>query len=505
MTRSRSIFRLKLVVGGWLVVCCLLVAVWRLPNYNHDRFFNADVASAYNLAFDLVSNPIAMLDWWLPSANYIFPEQFLLVPLALTGLKMDLIAPIYSAAVLLVIALGSYLLSMQVLTPRCAAACSITSFASISSPAILAVYPMFALVVPNFHGGVFILIPVILTLAIRAIDSDSTQSRYSTLGVGVLLLLLGFSDRLTAVAVAVPLVLALAGVFGLSASSRLLAFRIAITAAAATFLGILLDVLWRPDNPGARVSFAAGQFAENSVEMWRLGSDLRLTMPWVWWLVPMTPLLALLTLRYVAVAANAETLSVMRARWLLLAGFAAAYSPVMQVVHAASSLEPVLHYRMGDVVVAAVFAPIALSRVLQKKIVNLWSSFLLALSAATLLHALYLSNKRSYGLEEIAPFVACMDRLAEEHGIKYGAGEYWDAVPIRPLSKNGVVAISVAPNLSPRPWNQTNHFDDSRNFEFLILHPSLDAQLVSGFRDGAILEKCGEKRVLVKVSNGSSP
>lgn len=62
----------------WALVTAIFHVVVTSRENSLDRYLNAYMASAFNLALDVVADPSAVLDWTLPNANYLFPDLLML-------------------------------------------------------------------------------------------------------------------------------------------------------------------------------------------------------------------------------------------------------------------------------------------------------------------------------------------------------------------------------------------------------------------------------------------
>lgn len=490
---------------AWAAMSFIFFIAWSSNGTSRDRYLISDMATAYNLALDLARDATAVLDWHLPPANYIFPDQIFLAPFASAGWRIVEIVPFYGSLSLLVLTAGGYALGRQYLPPVAAAVAAAVLASVAGNMMITGYYPNYLIAAPAFHASLAILWPAVLAASSLALSHRLSGRRAwpAILGLCALAGLLAFSDRLSAVINTTPVLVGLAIVALTRRESRLACLSIGLPLLISSSGGVILDSLWRPDNPGAAVAPAIGEFFANSAEMWRLSTSLREGIPWLFYAVLATPLIA-------AVALGVEIFLRRdlpgREGWLLLLASVLAYYLVIQLVHGATTLEPVLHYRLPDVVIACIFLPIVFLRCashLGSVILGPAAALVLCVYAAV--DAAQSGSSRDYGRASIEPLVKCLDQLATKYHLAYGAGEYWDAVPVRPLSLAGLVAVSVQPNLTPRAWNQTARIDARRPFDFIILDKSMEAAALQSLPAPIVIERCGDREILIPAPVTARP
>lgn len=482
---------------GWLVMSLIFFAAWNETNSSHDRYLIADMASAYNLALDIAADPSAMLDWVLPSANYLFPEQIVLVPFAASGWRFDEVIPYYGAVMLVILAIGSFALAIQIVSPQSAAAVSTLTVAAVGAMPVIGAYPGYLLAAPNFHASIPALLPAVLAFVINSAKRRPSDAGAWRGAIPALLTAaaLGFSDRLTLVCLTAPLLAGLCIAAIAMAPYRRGCLSLGLALLCFSGGGALLDFLWRPDNPGAHVGLAIGEFFSNSVDIWRLSGNLRDSLPWTFYATLATPLAGICAL-VAALRSSSRTREDLA--WMIVCGTVTAYYPLVHVVHAASTLEPVVYYRLTDIVLACLFLPLLAARMATRLGgERLGMAGLAALALLSTGHAARSWPHRSFGTPLLWPFVQCLDNLALRDGLQFGAGEYWDAIPVRPLSRAGLDVVSVGPQLRPRPWNQTRRIPPDRPYDFVVDNPGIDRMALERLGTPRAVETCGNRTILI--------
>ncbi len=485
-------------LAAWAAMSSLFYLQLTRDRASLDRFLTADMASAYNLALDVAADPSAVLDWTLPNANYLFPELFLLYPFAVAGWPFDAVIPFYGAISLLVLTLGSYLLARRCLAGWAAAAAASLTVTLAGSLLLVGPYPGNLIAAPNFHSGMAVFTPLILAAAIRGVSRRLGEggsrgwAAFATLLAG----LLAFSDRLAAVSIAAPLAASLLAHAVASPRHRRACLWLAASLALAAAAGVLADMLWRPDNPGVVVAPRLAEFWPNMFEMFRLAHDLRVSLPWIFYGTIAAPVLALAGLAAEMIARRLALLQ--DTPWLLLAVYVLVYFPLMAVVHAGSTLEPVLHYRLTDLVMACVFLPILFLRL--AALAGMRKPGLMLVAAAIVLsatHTVIMPSQRNFGTPLILPLAECLDDLARRYGVSYGAAEYWDAIPMRPLSRQGLTLISAGRDFKPRNWNQTRRLDLDRPYEMIVDRNYFDPVALAALPAPRAIETCSGRTVYI--------
>lgn len=366
-------------------------------------------------------------------------------------------------------------------------------------------YPAYKLLTPQFHAGPALLLPLLAWMLLPRQGMKNAEMPWVLVAcASFIIFLLSFSDRLAFLQIVVPLsAMAMFAVWRHPTSRRSELWILALVLTSG-ILGLGVDMIWRPDNPGAAVNPELSSWWSNSKEMWRLSNNLRVAAP-----VQLVVALAAILMAFLIAVLSMRRMpqwTYSNVRTALLAGFAVLYPPLMQFVHAGSSLEPVLHYRLFDLVLALVLFPVFAIYFVQRKCLGLLTKSSFIIVGLWFIYAgVTFPRDVSKANKSIQSLVKCLDDLNGSGQVAYGAGEYWDAVPINALSQSGITVISVNPDLTARPWNQKGRIDLGRTFDFLVLNAKFPFELGSKLRQPTRQVSCEERDILISAPANATP